>query len=73
MANMYFFIESCVALSISFIINIFVVSVFAYGLYNRTNNDVVTFRPHFFFGLSNFLMKIILSSEKSVRKFFIEH
>ncbi|XP_046639311.1 natural resistance-associated macrophage protein 2-like isoform X2 [Daphnia pulicaria] len=39
-ANMYFFIESCIALFISFIINIFVVCVFAYGLFGKTNLDV---------------------------------
>merc|ERR1740128_487608 len=39
-ANMYFFIESSVALLISFVINIFVVSVFAYGLSGKTNSDV---------------------------------
>ena len=40
-ANYYYFIESCLALLVSFIINVFVVAVFAYGLYNRTNEDVV--------------------------------
>uniref|UniRef100_A0A0P6HKC5 Natural resistance-associated macrophage protein n=1 Tax=Daphnia magna TaxID=35525 RepID=A0A0P6HKC5_9CRUS len=39
-ANMYFFVESCIALLISFIINIFVVCVFAYGLFGKTNQDV---------------------------------
>lgn len=41
-ANFYFFIESCVALTVSFIINVFVVSVFAHGLYNKTNIEVVS-------------------------------
>ena len=36
-ANMYFFIESAIALFVSFIINVFVVSVFASGLYGKTN------------------------------------
>lgn len=40
-ANMYFFIESSIALFVSFIINVFVVAVFAHGLYGVTNNDVV--------------------------------
>lgn len=40
-ANFYFFIESCVALAVSFVINVFVVSVFAHGLYNKTNRDVL--------------------------------
>ena len=39
-ANKYFFIESSIALFISFLINVFVVSVFAEGLYGKTNNDV---------------------------------
>ncbi|XP_055326953.1 protein Malvolio-like isoform X3 [Sitodiplosis mosellana] len=40
-ANMYFFIEASIALFVSFIINVFVVSVFAHGLFNQTNNNVV--------------------------------
>lgn len=40
-ANRYFFIEACIALFVSFIINVFVVSVFAHGLYNKTNYQVV--------------------------------
>ncbi|GFV13022.1 protein Malvolio [Trichonephila clavipes] len=36
-ANMYFFIESGIALFVSLIINIFVVSVFAKGLFGKTN------------------------------------
>ncbi|XP_038044473.1 natural resistance-associated macrophage protein 2-like isoform X2 [Patiria miniata] len=39
-ANMYFFIEACIALLIAFIINLFVVSVFAQGLYNHTNAEI---------------------------------
>ncbi|XP_070000293.1 natural resistance-associated macrophage protein 2 isoform X2 [Penaeus vannamei] len=39
-ANKYFFVEACIALFCSFIINVFVVSVFAKGLYNVTNQDV---------------------------------
>lgn len=42
-ANMYFFIEASIALFVSFIINVFVVSVFAHGLYGQTNGDVVSF------------------------------
>ncbi|GFG35308.1 hypothetical protein Cfor_10312 [Coptotermes formosanus] len=41
-ANYYYFIESCIALFCSFIINVFVVSVFAYGLYDKTNGEVVS-------------------------------
>nr|CAD7423556.1 unnamed protein product [Timema monikensis] len=40
-ANMYYFIESATALFISFIINVFVVSVFAHGLNGKTNNELV--------------------------------
>lgn len=39
-ANMYYFIEACIALLISFIINVFVVAVFAYGLHHKTNLEV---------------------------------
>ena len=39
-ANLYFFIESAIALFVSFLINIFVVSVFAEGLYGKTNMEV---------------------------------
>ncbi|XP_023688987.2 natural resistance-associated macrophage protein 2 isoform X1 [Paramormyrops kingsleyae] len=36
-ANKYFFIESAVALFVSFLINVFVVAVFAEAFYDRTN------------------------------------
>ncbi|XP_072214249.1 natural resistance-associated macrophage protein 2 isoform X2 [Excalfactoria chinensis] len=39
-ANKYFFAESCIALFVSFIINVFVVSVFAEAFYKKTNMDV---------------------------------
>ncbi|XP_051914330.1 natural resistance-associated macrophage protein 2-like isoform X1 [Hippocampus zosterae] len=39
-ANKYFFLESCVALSLSFVINVFVVAVFAEAFYERTNAQV---------------------------------
>ena len=41
-ANYYYFIESAVALSVSFFINVFVVAVFAHGLYKKTNQDIVS-------------------------------
>ena len=41
-ANKYFFIESSIALFVSFLINVFVVAVFANGLYGKTNADVYT-------------------------------
>lgn len=39
-ANRYFFIEACIALLCSFIINVFVVAVFAKGMYGVTNQEV---------------------------------
>jgi len=39
-ANFYFFIEATIALFVSFLINVFVVSVFAEGLYNKTNGEI---------------------------------
>lgn len=42
-ANKYFFIESTLALFVSFIINVFVVAVFAEAFYQKTNNEVVSF------------------------------
>ncbi|XP_019630554.1 PREDICTED: natural resistance-associated macrophage protein 2-like [Branchiostoma belcheri] len=39
-ANMYFFIEAAIALFVSFIINLFVVCVFAEGLHNVTNQEL---------------------------------
>uniref|UniRef100_A0A336LKU0 CSON013689 protein n=1 Tax=Culicoides sonorensis TaxID=179676 RepID=A0A336LKU0_CULSO len=39
-ANFYFFIEACVALFVSFLINVCVVAVFAHGLYGKTNKDI---------------------------------
>lgn len=40
-ANFYFLIESAIALFISFIINVFVVSVFAHGFSGKTNAEIV--------------------------------
>lgn len=40
-ANKYFFIESAIALFISFLINVFVVAVFAEAFYMKTNSEVV--------------------------------
>ncbi|XP_051932552.1 natural resistance-associated macrophage protein 2 [Hippocampus zosterae] len=39
-ANKYYFIESTIALFVSFLINVFVVAVFAQAFYNKTNWDV---------------------------------
>lgn len=40
-ANKYFFLEACLALFVSFLINVFVVAVFAEAFYGRTNGEVV--------------------------------
>ncbi|KAI9548767.1 hypothetical protein NQZ68_003301 [Dissostichus eleginoides] len=39
-ANKYYFIEATIALFISFLINVFVVAVFAQAFYGKTNNDM---------------------------------
>ena len=39
-ANYYFFVEAAIALLVSFIINLFVVSVFAEGFYNKSEGDL---------------------------------
>ncbi|XP_011312183.1 protein Malvolio isoform X2 [Fopius arisanus] len=39
-ANMYFFVEAIIALLVSFVINVFVVAVFAHGLFQKKNSDV---------------------------------
>lgn len=41
-ANKYFFIESAIALFVSFLINVFVVAVFAQAFYSKSNMDVVS-------------------------------
>uniref|UniRef100_A0A8C4IIT2 Solute carrier family 11 member 2 n=1 Tax=Dicentrarchus labrax TaxID=13489 RepID=A0A8C4IIT2_DICLA len=41
-ANKYFFIEATIALFVSFLINVFVVAVFAEAFYGRTNEEVHT-------------------------------
>ncbi len=40
-ANKYFFIESSIALFVSFLINVFVVAVFASGLYGKQNDEIL--------------------------------
>lgn len=49
-ANKYFFIESCIALFVSFIINVFVVSVFAEAFFEKTNEQVVSARVNCMLG-----------------------
>lgn len=41
-ANMYFLTESCLALFISFLINLFVMAVFGEAFYRQRNQDVVS-------------------------------
>ena len=41
-ANFYFLVESGLALAVSFFINMFVMSVFAEGLYHKSSNDIVS-------------------------------
>lgn len=43
-ANKYYFIEASIALFVSFLINVFVVAVFAHGLFEKKNTDVVSVR-----------------------------
>ncbi|KAK9754256.1 Natural resistance-associated macrophage protein [Popillia japonica] len=40
-ANLYFFVEAAIALFVSFVINVFVVAVFAHGLFELTNNQLI--------------------------------
>ncbi|WAQ93975.1 MVL-like protein [Mya arenaria] len=39
-ANFYFFIEAAIALFVSFLINVFVVSIFAEGFYGKTSSEI---------------------------------
>ena len=41
-ANFYFFVEACIALFISFLINVFVVAVFAEGFYGKNSTEIVS-------------------------------
>lgn len=46
-ANKYYFIESSIALFVSFLINVFVVAVFAQAFYQKTNHEVVGMSYYF--------------------------
>lgn len=61
-ANYYFFIEASIALFVSFIINVFVVAVFAHGLHGKTNDDVIDSCP--FNSTLYFEAKSIFTGEK---------
>lgn len=41
-ANLYFLTESCLALFVSFLINLFVMAVFGEAFYHQHNEDVVS-------------------------------
>lgn len=58
-ANKYFFIESSMALFISFLINVFVVAVFAQAFYKKTNMEVVGRQ----YGIKNPFLFILLLSD----------
>ena len=45
-ANLYFFVESAIALMTAFVINAFVMSVFADSLYGKTNSDLMDACSH---------------------------
>uniref|UniRef100_A0A3P8NP91 Solute carrier family 11 member 2 n=1 Tax=Astatotilapia calliptera TaxID=8154 RepID=A0A3P8NP91_ASTCA len=55
-ANKYFFIESAIALFVSFLINVFVVAVFAQAFYSKSNMDVVS--VHDLFPLNNNTLEV---------------
>ena len=41
-ANKYYFIEAAIALFVSFLINLFVVAVFAEGFYGKNSTEIVS-------------------------------
>lgn len=43
---MYFLTESCLALFVSFLINLFVMAVFGEAFYHQRNKDVVSVTSH---------------------------
>lgn len=43
---MYFFIEAAIALFVSFIVNVFVVAVFAEGFYGQNSTSIVSESVH---------------------------
>lgn len=46
-ANMYFLVESTIALFVSFLINLFVMSVFGQAFFKHTNQEAVSHEPTF--------------------------
>lgn len=47
---MYFLTESCLALFVSFLINLFVMAVFGEAFYRQRNEDVVSATPRLWGG-----------------------
>lgn len=74
-AYFYYFIESSFALLVSFIINVFVVTVFGQGLFQKTNNELVMLLPNnefrkihiCFFHSSNFVKPMVLMLQVNLR------
>lgn len=59
-ANYYYFIEAAIALFVSFIINVFVVAVFAHGLNDVTNNELVNLFQYFNFYITIFYLFVYI-------------
>lgn len=69
-ANYYYFIENCIALLCSFVINVFVVTVFAFGLHQKTNNELVSY-PTGSFSIKKLLLT--KGCRKTILFFQLEH
>lgn len=72
-ANKYFFLEACLALFVSFLINVFVVAVFAEAFYGRSNAEVVSasapaFKPRLPFCRSTSVLGLTVGSLQPDRK-----
>lgn len=52
-ANMYFLVESTIALFLSFLINLFVMSVFGQAFFQHSNQEAVSQEPTFSFLKAN--------------------
>lgn len=57
---MYYFTEASIALLVSFVINVFVVAVFAHGLFQKTNNQVVSITIKMKMAVDNFPIRFLL-------------
>lgn len=74
-ANLYYFVECCVAIFVSLFINIFVLAVFASGLYLKTNEEVVSELKQKKFEIKNeiFLAQIVFEISVHRRLGVSEH